>query len=81
MGHTDACRVGSSHTFCAALCFVFLLNLTGLDSNSTTMSWIIIGLNWTVLLESLEMTFVVIWRYINKTELNLLTRMTPHHNS
>jgi len=27
-----------------------------------------IGLNWTVLLKSLEMTLVVIWRYINKTE-------------
>jgi len=34
------------------------------------MNWILIGLNWTVLLNCLEMTFVVIWRFINKTELN-----------
>ena len=27
-------------------------------------------LNWTILFKCLEMTFVVIWRYINKTELN-----------
>ena len=27
-------------------------------------------LNWTVSLKCLEMTFVVIWRLINKTELN-----------
>ena len=35
-----------------------------------TMNWTLIGLNWTVLLKFLEMTFVLIWRYINKTELN-----------
>ena len=35
-----------------------------------TMNWIPIGLNWTILFKCLEMTFVVIWRYINKTELN-----------
>jgi len=35
-----------------------------------TMNWTVIALNWTVLLKCLEMTFVVIWRYINKTELN-----------
>jgi len=27
-------------------------------------------LNWTILFKCLEMTIVVIWRYINKTELN-----------
>ena len=35
-----------------------------------TMNWTPIGLNWTILFKCLEMTFVVIWRYINKTELN-----------
>ena len=34
------------------------------------MNWTPIGLNWTVLSKCLEMKFVVIWRYINKTELN-----------
>ena len=34
------------------------------------MNWIPIGLNWTILFKCLEMTIVVIWRYINKTELN-----------
>ena len=34
-----------------------------------TMNWIPIGLNWTILFKCLEMT-IVIWRYINKTELN-----------
>ena len=29
-----------------------------------------IGLNWTILFKCLEMTIVVIWRYINKTKLN-----------
>ena len=33
------------------------------------MNWIPIGLNWTILFKCLEMTIVVIWRYINKTEL------------
>jgi len=36
------------------------------------MNWIPIGLNWTILFKFLEMTIVVIWRYINKTELNLI---------
>ena len=35
-----------------------------------TMNWIPVGLNWTILFKFLEMTFVVIWGYINKTELN-----------
>ena len=38
-----------------------------------TMNWIPISLNWTILFKCLEMTSVVIWRYINKlnwTELN-----------
>ena len=34
------------------------------------MNWIPISLNWTILFKCLEMTIVVIWRYINKTELN-----------
>jgi len=34
-----------------------------------TMNWTLVGLNWTVSLKSLEMTFVVIWCYLNKTEL------------
>ena len=34
------------------------------------MNWTPIGLNWTILFKCLEMTFLVIWRYINKTELN-----------
>jgi len=37
-----------------------------------TMNLTPIGLNWTILFRCLEMTFVVIWRYINKTELNLI---------
>jgi len=36
-----------------------------------TMNWTLIGLNWTVSLKCLEMTFVVIWRFISKTELKL----------
>jgi len=35
-----------------------------------TINWIPIGLNWTILFKCLEMTIVVIWHYINKTELN-----------
>ena len=35
-----------------------------------TMNWTPIGLNWTILSKCLEMTFVVIWHHINKTELN-----------
>jgi len=35
-----------------------------------TVNWILIGLNWTVSLKCPEMTFVVIWRYVNKIELN-----------
>ena len=31
-----------------------------------TMNWIPIGLNWTILFKCLEMTIVVIWRYVNK---------------
>ena len=31
-----------------------------------------ITMNWTVSLKGIEMTFVVIWRFINKTELNLI---------
>ena len=42
-----------------------------MDNDCITMNWIIIGLNWTRSLKCLEMTFGVIWRYINKTELNL----------
>jgi len=34
------------------------------------MNWILIGLNWIVSLKCLEMTFVVIWHYINRMELN-----------
>jgi len=30
----------------------------------------VIGLNWTVSLKRFEVTFVVIWCFINKTELN-----------
>ena len=37
----------------------------------TKMNWTLIGLNWTVLLKCLKITFVVIWPYINKTELNV----------
>ena len=36
------------------------------------MSWIIIGLNWTVFLKCLEMTFVVVWRFINEFSLFVL---------
>ena len=43
-----------------------------LDYDCNIMTWIVIGLNWTVSLKCLEMTFVVIWLYINKTELNLI---------
>ena len=39
-----------------------------------TMSWTLIGLNWSQL-ECLEMTFVVIWLYINKTELNWIQNL------
>ena len=34
------------------------------------MNWIITDLNWTVSLKCLEMTFVVIWHFINKIEVN-----------
>ena len=34
------------------------------------MNWTLIGLNWMVSLKCLEMTFVVIWRFIIKIELN-----------
>jgi len=34
------------------------------------MNLIIIGLNWIVSLKCPEITFVVIWRYINKIESN-----------
>ena len=37
-----------------------------------TLNWTLIGLNWTVLLKCLEITFFAFWRYINKTELNLI---------
>ena len=55
-------------------------NWTNLESNEIdliglwfiTMNWILIGLNWTVSLKCLQMTFIGIWRYINKTELNNL---------
>ena len=40
-----------------------------------TMNWTLVGLNWTVLLKSLEMTIAVIWHYINKTELNAVIRL------
>jgi len=38
-----------------------------------TMNWTPVGLNWTVLLKCLEITFVVIWCYINKTEFNWIS--------
>ena len=41
------------------------------------MNWIPIGLNWTILFKCLEMTIVVIWRYINKTELNWIELNCP----
>ena len=34
------------------------------------MNWTLIALNRTVSLKCLEMTLVLIWRFINKTELN-----------
>ena len=46
-----------------------------------TMNWIPICLNWTILFKCLEMTIVVIWRYIYKTELNwieLLSRLDQY---
>ena len=46
------------------------MNWIGLDYNYITMNYTVIGLNWASL-RCPEMTFVVIWRYINKTELNL----------
>ena len=39
-----------------------------------TMNMTLIGLNWTVLLKCLEKTFVVIWRFINKTELTSMAQ-------
>ena len=36
------------------------------------MNLTLIGLNWTVLLMCLEVTFVVIWHYINKTEKDVI---------
>ena len=35
-----------------------------------TVNWTPVDLNWTVLFKCLEMTFIAIWHYINKTELN-----------
>ena len=43
------------------------------------MNWIPIGLNWTILFKCLEMTIVVIWRYINKTELNWIELRFQDH--
>ena len=36
-----------------------------------TMNWTLTGLNWTILLKCLEITFVVLWCILNKAELNL----------
>ena len=44
------------------------------------MNWIPIGLNWTILFKCLEMTIVVIWRYINKTELNWIELIKNAHS-
>ena len=43
------------------------------------MNWIPIGLNWTILFKCLEMTIVVIWRSINKTELNWIENIKNVH--
>jgi len=40
-----------------------------------TINWTLIGLNWTISLKCLEMTFAVIWRDINKLNLIELTSM------
>jgi len=42
----------------------------GLICNLMNLIWFPIGLNLTVSLKCSEMTFVVIWHYINKTDLN-----------
>jgi len=41
-----------------------------------TMNWLPIGLNWTISFKCLEMIIVVIWSYINKTELNWIELMS-----
>jgi len=42
------------------------------------MNWVVTGLNWTLYLKCLEMTIVVTWHYINKTELNLIHKATSY---
>ena len=39
------------------------------------MNWILIGLNWIVVLKWLEMTLVVIWCIISEIELNSIELM------
>ena len=45
-----------------------LINRISLDYDYN--EFILIGLNWTILFKCLEMTIVVIWRYINKLNWN-----------
>jgi len=49
---------------------VFSIKLIGFDWIVIAMNLILIGLNWNMLLKCLDMTFVLNWRHINKTELN-----------
>ena len=45
------------------------------------VNWIIFGLNWIVSLKCLEMTFVVIWRYINKMYNNVRRKTNIQSNA
>ena len=45
-------------------------NELGLDYDCITNNWVIFVLNLGVSLKCLEITFVVIWCYTNKTEFN-----------
>jgi len=55
-----------------AKCYhVFWNWLIGFHWIMITINWTSIGLKWTILSKCLEMTFVVIWRFIKETELNV----------
>jgi len=45
-----------------------LMSLIQLDYNWNTLNWIIFGLNWNLTSKYLKMTFVMNWRYTNKTK-------------
>ena len=53
-----------------------VMNLMWLDYDCITMNWIVFGLNCIASLKYLEMTFVMILFYVNKTELCWVSEVT-----